>query len=51
MKTLIHKIILPTDPNKNKKLLYIIIILKPRIWSLEITPLPRLGCCKNQRYI
>ena len=20
---------------------------KPRIWSLEITPLPRLGCCKK----
>ena len=30
-KTLIHKNILPTDPNKKIKLLYIIISLKPRI--------------------
>ena len=47
MKTLIHKNILPTDPNKKINLLYIIISLKPRIWSLEITPLPRLGCFKK----
>ena len=40
MKTLIHKNILPIDSDKKLNLLYIIISLKPRIWSLEITPLP-----------
>ena len=43
MKTLIHKNILPSDPNKVIKL----IIYYNKFKTLEIIPLPRLEFCKK----
>ena len=47
LKTLIHRNILPTDPNKKIKLIIYYNKFKPPTWSLEIIPLPRLEFCKK----
>ena len=47
LKTLIHRNILPTDPNKKIKLIIYHNKFKTPTWSLEIIPLPRLGFFKK----
>ena len=47
LKILIHRNILPADPNKKYNLLYIIVNLKPPTYSLKIIHLPRLEFYKK----
>ena len=48
---MIHRNILPVDPNKKIKLIIYYDKLKPPTWSLKIIPLPRLGFCKKKNNV